>query len=327
MNILVTGCFGFIGSNLVIKLLNQGHKVLGFDNLSRHSINPTDRIKTGSQQNWSNFTFYRCDITERGSDGHLQMMAILAACDKIDAVIHLAAVGSIPLSFQNPHKTMHNNVTGFANIMELVKIFEIPKLIFASSSSVYGASLENPRKEGREGRSLSPYALSKVMNEELAIMLAPIGCSFVGLRFFNVYGPGQSLYGYYSAVIPRFLTEEAPVVYGDGSASRDFTYVDDVCEAVIKSLAVKTSAILNVGTGFQTSINDLLDLIGKRDLAIYKDQRPGDVPKSFADTSKAKEILGFSATISIQQGLEITKQFYDSYLVNQSLSDVKVVSL
>lgn len=306
MTILLTGALGFIGSNLAADLLNAGHSVLAFDNLSKPSINPTDRIKERSGANWINFKFYRADCTDFNN-----MSSIIAGNYEIDAIIHLAAVGSVPASFYHPIRTMHNNVMGFANIIELVRTFSIPKFIFASSSSVYGSSFANPKKEGKEGKPLSPYALSKQNNEEMAILLCPHDSNFVGLRFFNVYGPGQSLNGDYSAVIPRFINESNPEVYGDGKTIRDFTYVDDVSDAIIKSIDLKRSAILNVGTGHRTSLNELLAILGKEDHAVYKDARPGDVKESFADTALAESVLAFRAKTDIAAGLFKTKKFYD----------------
>lgn len=317
MTILLTGCMGFIGSNLVPDLLNQGHKVIGFDNLSKPSINPTDRMKKKAGTNWHNFTFMPYDICN-----YTQMASYIAAHGPIDSIIHLAAVGSIPLSFHNPRKTMDANVIGFTNIIELCRNFHIKKLVFASSSSVYGGSKVLPRKEGYEGPHLSPYSLSKRVNEELATMLMPYDSSFVGLRFFNVYGPGQSLMGYYTAVIPRFITEEHPEVYGDGETLRDFTFVDDVCNAIIKSLDFKNSAILNVGTGRTTSINQLLLMLGKQGKAIYKEPRLGEVKASWADTTHATNILKFTANVSLESGLAQTKEFYENFL-RESLLESK----
>lgn len=317
MNILVTGCMGFIGSNLVPELLNQGHKVIGFDNLSKPSINPTDRMKKKAGTAWGNFTFMPYDICN-----YSQMASYIAAHGPIDSIVHLAAVGSIPLSFHNPKKTMEANVLGFTNIVELCRNFKIKKLVFASSSSVYGASSTLPRREGYEGAHLSPYSLSKRVNEELAIMLMPHDSRFVGLRFFNVYGPGQSLMGYYTAVIPRFITEEHPEVYGDGSTIRDFTFVDDVSVAITKALELDKSTIVNVGTGQTTSINHLLLMLGKQGKAIYKEPRVGEVKASWASTDNAKNILNFTANVSIEAGLEQTKVFYENFL-RESITESK----
>lgn len=310
MNILVTGAFGFIASNMIPDLLNQGHRVIGVDNLSKPSINPTDRMKKRSGKNWENFSFYKFDVCKIE-----QISALIAGFGhKMDAVIHLAAIGSVPLSFYSPSKSLNANVVGFSNIVEICRNFQIPKLVFASSSSVYGASKTNPRKEGQEGKLLSPYALSKRSNEELAIMLMPHDSTFVGLRFFNVYGPGQSVMGYYSAVIPRFITEEHPEVYGNGETTRDFTYVDDVSDAILKSLYFKNSAVLNVGTGLKTSLNELLDLLGKKDKAIYKEARHGDVIESYADTANVNNILKWSANVGVKEGLQQTKAFYEEFM-------------
>lgn len=309
MNILVTGCFGFIGSNLISNLLNQGHKVIGFDNLSRISINPTDRIKARSGKNWENFKFYRQDITDLPG-----MKSIVAANGHLDAVIHLAAIGSVPLSFLTPSKSLEANVVGFANIIEMIRSFQIKRLVFASSSSVYGISKINPRVEGSEGKTISPYALSKKVNEELAIMLTPSDTTFVGLRFFNVYGPGQPLRGDYSAVIPRFITEEKPQVFGDGNTTRDYTFVDDVTDAIQKSLFCSQSAIVNIGTGTKTTLNELLKYLNKLDQAEYKEERLGDVQASWADTTAANKVLKWSATVGLPQGLAATKAFYDEFM-------------
>lgn len=307
MNILVTGCMGFIGSNLIPFLLRDGHKVLGIDNLFKPSLLPSERMKHLSKEKWENFKFYNADINEPHN-----IYSILAANEKIDAVIHLAAIGSVPYSFMFPDQTMKTNSVGFTNMVNLVNRFDIKKFIFASSSSVYGDSSINPRVEGHEGKPLSPYALSKQDNEKLAILLLNRSVSFIGLRFFNVYGPGQSLNGHYSAVIPRFITEENPTIYGDGETKRDFTYVDDVCQAIFKSLFLTGSHILNVGSGVQKSLNELIKFLKKEDVVSYKDHRPGDVKESCADISAAKKILNYSPKVTLEDGLEITKNFYDT---------------
>lgn len=306
MNIVVTGAMGFIGSNLISDLLNQGHYVLGLDNLSKPSINPTDRMKKKSGSNWKNFKFYNVDICD-----YTMMASIIAANFVPDALIHLAAVGSVSLSFNHPARTMKSNVYGFSNIIEVIKAFEIKRFIFASSSSVYGASQINPRVEGEESKPLSPYAMSKVVNEEMAILLTPLNTYFIGLRFFNVYGPGQSLNGYYTPVIPKFITEESPEVFGDGNTIRDFTFVDDVSEAITRSLKLNRSAILNIGAENKITLNEILEMLGKKDKAIYKDFRPGDVKQSYSNSKMAKELLGWSANVKFSTGLEITKQFYN----------------
>lgn len=308
MKILVTGCMGFIGSNLVSHLLLQGHKVIGFDNLSKESLMPTSRIKATSGALWKNFIFYECDVTN-----YRNMHSILAATKDVEAVVHLAAVGSIPFSFENPEVTMHNNVTGFANILKIVRFFNINKFIYASSSSVYGHIDVNPRTEKKLGTIASPYALSKVCNEQLAKFYASPYKTIFGLRFFNVYGAGQTFNSAYSAVIPKFITSEKPEVFGDGSTIRDFTYVDDVSQAIENCLEYEKpcTEVLNIGTGVRTSLNDLLTILGKKDSAIFQKPRYGDVKESFADISLAQKIINYKPKFSIDEGLELTKKYYE----------------
>lgn len=309
MKILVTGCMGFIGSNVVPYLLNQGHKVVGFDNLCRSSIMPTDRIKKASGANWKNFVFYETDITN-----YTVMHSIMAATKDVEAIVHLAAIGSITFSFENPEITMHNNVTGFTNVLKLVRNFNLNKFVFASSSSVYGHNTVNPRLEKRLGVVTSPYALSKVVNEQLSHFYASPYKSVFGLRFFNVYGPGQAFNSAYSAVIPKFITTEKPIVNGDGNTARDFTFVQDVAEAISKCLSIDKpcNELLNIGSGNKTTLNELLTLLNKKEVAIYETERPGDVRESWADISYSKKVIGYEPKFTIQKGLEITKAYYDS---------------
>lgn len=309
MNILVTGCMGFIGSNLVSHLLNQGHKVIGFDNLSRSSIMPTDRIKKASKDNWRFFRFYEVDVTNYNA-----MFSIMAANEQVHAIVHLAAVGSIPFSFEHPQVTMHNNVTGFINVFNLTRHLNINKFVYASSSSVYGSLTVNPRTEKKLGTLASPYALSKIVNEQLASFYASAYKSIIGLRFFNVYGPGQSFNSAYSAVIPKFIVTEKPIVNGDGETIRDFTYVDDVSDAIINCLNLNKACneVLNIGTGQKTTLNQLLTYLNKKEIAIYEKSRHGDVRESWADISSAKKLIGYSPKIKIETGLNLTKAYYES---------------
>lgn len=314
MNILVTGCMGFIGSNLVPQLLNSLHTVIGFDNLSNTSIDPTGRMKKAAGKYWPGFKFYKIDVNNTE-----HMKTILVNERKIDAVVHLAAMGSVPRSFASPIQTIHVNCTGFASIMYTAKMFGIKNFVYASSSSVYGDNKDLVKIEGREGNPLNPYALSKQVNEKFAeVWGVPNGLNCTGLRFFNVYGPGQKTEGAYASVIPRFLTSEKPVVYGDGSATRDFTYVDDVCEAIhnaiIRPMDLKnpTHTILNVGAGRGTKVKDLLKLIRKEDLAEFKDERCGDIKTSIADTNRIQNVLNFVPQTKIEDGLIKTNAYYES---------------
>lgn len=304
MKILVTGCVGFIGSNLVPHLLNLGHEIVGFDNLFNPSIRPTDRMKQASGDNWKNFKFYKVDIRSGP-----EMQTILLN-EKVDAVIHLAAVGSVPRSFLNPLQTVSVNELGFVTLLQVMAVLKIPRLVFASSSSVYGDSLKRVKIEGEEGNPLSPYAISKRANELFASVWCPqVGINYVGLRFFNVYGPGQLVHSDYAAVIPKFINNE-PVIYGDGLAVRDFTYVDTVVEAIEKALeySANKSTICNVGTGQGTRITDLATMIGKT--PTYQDARLGDIQCSIASTKLCEDTLDHYPWTSIQMGIELTKEFY-----------------
>ncbi len=310
MNILVTGCMGFIASHTIPKLLNDGHCVLGLDNLSKPSIQPTDRMKMLAKENWHNFSFHKVDINNLDQ----VINAVAAWGKKVDVIIHLAAVGSVPLSFISPQKTLLTNVIGFTNIYQLTTILDVKNFIYASSSSVYGDSDLVVRTEHQVGMPLSPYALSKQVNEMLVGLLAKHDVKTVGLRFFNVYGPGQSLNGNYTPVIPRFILDETPEVYGDGETTRDFTYVDDVADSILLSIN-GPSGVYNVGAGNNISLNVLLTLLGKIDKAKYLPFRYGDVKHSKANTQLAYKMLGFKAKTGINVGIEKTKEFYQSITV------------
>lgn len=310
MKILVTGALGFIGSNLVPKLLSQGHQVIGIDSLVNPSINPTDRIKASAGSKWEHFKFFNTDIRAT------KEIKNLIFYEKAEALIHLAALGSVQRSFADPYETTSTNEGGFVAVVKLCSEVGIKRLVFASSSSVYGDHPTAHRREGYEGQPLSPYALSKVMNEKFARLFCPMAeINYAGLRFFNVYGPGQRPDSPYSSVIPRFINEPKPEVYGDGLQTRDFTYIEDVCDAVIAALnltANRDAAILNVGTGKPTSLLKLLDLTsGPGNPITKKPDRKGDVKDSFADTSKAAEILGWEAKVSVEEGIKLTKTYYD----------------
>lgn len=309
MTILVTGCMGFIGSNLVPKLLNIGYKVLGFDNLSHPSLEPADRIKKESGKNWQNFVFYKCDITD------IEMMGSILANNKVDYIVHLAAMGSVPKSFEQPSNFIKTNIEGTSNVFLLASHFKIRKIIFASSSSVYGdLDPTQDKHEYKKGNSLSPYAFTKQASEDFArIWSEKTGLKYIGLRFFNVYGPGQRNDSEYSAVIPKFISEKEQIsINGDGSNIRDFTYVDDVCKAIQSAIITSNNnQIYNVGTGQGTSIKSLADKLCQSKKIIYEKERSSDVKKSIAETTKASLGLAFKAETDIDQGLEKTRAYYE----------------
>lgn len=308
MKVLVTGCMGFIGSNVVIHLLNEGFEVLGFDNLSNPSILPVERIKNFTGQNWKNFKFYEVDIR------NLSQMKTICVNEKPTHIVHLAALGSVPRSFIQTDEVVDVNIGGFAKICMLSCLLNIQKLVFASSSSVYGETQEELRVEGKEGKCLSPYALTKKLNEELAsVYFQNINTKYIGLRFFNVYGHGQLESSPYSAVVPKFLCGKEIVIYGDGETSRDFTHVEDVAEAIKLALTSEiNNDVFNVGTGQKTTLNELANLCkGTREVK-HITERPYDVKNSLACTKKSETLLKFKASIDIKSGVSKTKIFYDS---------------
>ncbi len=312
LNILVTGCLGFIGSNLVPLLLNQGHRVIGFDNFSNVSINPTDRMKKNAGKNWRGFKFYNCDVTS------FKFIHSLCTNETIDVIIHLAAMGSVPRSFDVPRGTFENNVLGFTSVAQLAATLNIKRIVFASSSSVYGSDKNQLKLEGREGELLSPYAISKKMNEDFArVWLAQFGVEYVGLRFFNVYGPGQLMNSKYSALIPKIIHNEEPIVYGDGTATRDFTFVEDVCMGISHAVTGKTfNYISNLAKGTGDSINDVMRILDKK--PIYDKARQGDIENSCASTAFCMHALGYVPQTTLADGLAKTKEYYDGLRDEQS---------
>ena len=299
---------GFIGSNATAHLLNTGHQIIGIDNLSNPSITPTDRIKKNSGSLWKNFKFYDCDIRQ------LNTLTSIALNEKPDVIVHLAALGSVPRSFENPSLVIDVNDRGFCNVLTLASSVGVKRVVFASSSSVYGDHPMSLRIEGNEGNPLSPYALTKKNNEFLAqIWSKHYSLQFIGLRFFNVYGPGQLINSPYSAVIPKFINDPVIAIYGDGETKRDFTYVDDVSRAIELSLTSKRfNFVCNIGTGNATTLNELAKLITKKTpKEILKIQeRSADVKASVAHTYEASELLNFKSSVNINEGLNKTIAYY-----------------
>ena len=309
---LVTGGAGFIGSNLVEYLLkyNAGHvKVL--DNLSTghlHNLEPYMQM--------SNFEFIEGDI--RSLDDCLK------AIDGIDYVFHEAALGSVPRSISDPITTNEVNINGFLNILIAVKSSEsVKRLVYAASSSTYGDHSQLPKLEDRIGRPLSPYAVTKYVNELYADVFAKTyGIQAIGLRYFNVFGQRQDPNGTYAAVIPLFikalLNEGSVYINGDGEQSRDFTYIENVVQANIKAMFVNDpiaiNQIYNVAYGERTSLNELIELLDEINTKplerIYRDVRVGDVKHSLASISKASELLGYEPKFNFKQGLINTYNYY-----------------
>jgi UDP-N-acetylglucosamine 4-epimerase len=304
---LVTGGAGFIGSHLVDALVSTGVTVRVLDDLS-----------SGRRENLERAAG-RVEFVE----GDIQNLScVRKACDGVDLVFHLAAVGSVPRSMKDPAHTLGVNVGGTANVFTASREFRVRRVVYASSSSVYGDSETLPKREGEEGRPLSPYALSKRMDEELADVFARCyGMELIGLRYFNVFGPRQLPDGPYAAVIPRFfkacLQGESPVIYGDGKQSRDFTFVADAVQANLLAASAPASArgeAYNVAGGCGVTVNDLatavLEIVGKGQPPRHEASRPGDIRHSLADLTRVRAELGYEPATELAVGLAASLDYY-----------------
>jgi len=293
---LVTGAAGFIGSHLVETLLARGERVVALDLKSlRDPKGPT--IIQGDIRNLD-----QCRT----------------ACTGVDFVLHQAAQCSVPASIKDPLTTHETNVTGFLNMLLAARDAGVKRFVFASSCAVYGNSEKLPNSEESTGTFLSPYAVSKYMDELYANMF---GLQTIALRYFNVYGPRQDPNGAYAAVIPRWITAllkgESVTIFGDGETTRDFVFVGDVVKANLLATTAKPEAVgqvYNVASGSSVSLNTLYNRLCKAVNAKaepgYADFRSGDIRHSSADTSKARRLLGFEASVSLDQGLESTVVAY-----------------
>lgn len=315
LNFLITGGAGFIGSNIVDYLMLHGAGMVrvlddlsngSFDNISHH---------LGKE----NFEFIEGDIRDFSSCKR----AIIG----IDYVSHQAALGSVPRSIKNPILTDSVNISGFLNILVASKeSSSLKRFVYAASSSTYGDSLDLPKVEGYEGNPLSPYAVTKVVNELYANVFSKVyGFNTIGLRYFNVFGPKQSPSNPYAAVIPlfckAFIENKKPVIFGDGLTSRDFTYVENAVQANIKAFflpKLNKAEVFNVACENQTTLSYLVDLLkkisGKDIEPIYNDERNGDIKNSLASIDRAKELLEYNPTIQFEEGLNIV---YNWYLQNR----------
>lgn len=311
---LVTGGAGFIGSNIVEKILYLGYKVKVLDNFSTGKReNITEFLKN------SNFDLIEGDIRD--------IDTCRKACKDVDYVIHQAAWGSVPRSIEMPLLYNDINVKGHLNMMQAARENNVKKFVYASSSAVYGDDPILPKQEGSEGKVISPYALTKRINEEYADLYYRLyGLETVGLRYFNVFGKRQDPNGAYAAVIPKFVKELLdgiqPVIYGDGETSRDFVFIDNVVEANLKACIATSEAsgkAFNIGYGQKTSLNDLYkklsELLEKIDISPrYEKEREGDIKHSTASIDRAKEVLKYNPQYSVNEGLELTIDWYKNNL-------------
>ena len=314
--VLVTGGAGFIGSNLVDSLLNSGNSVVCLDNFS-----------TGKRENLKEFisnpAFKLIEGDIRNYDDCLK------AVENIDIVFHEAALGSVPRSIKDPITSTDVNIGGFVKLLFAAKESGVKRFIYAASSSTYGDHPDLPKVEDKIGSPLSPYAITKYVDELFASNFAQTyGIDVVGLRYFNVFGRRQDPDGAYAAVIPKFMKmlmkHEVPLINGDGSVSRDFTYIDNVVQANHLASVVQTKAALNqvynVAHGERTSLNKLFFLIRKfaagfdKDILtiepIYGPAREGDIPHSLASIEKAKKLLYYSPTFNVEDGLKEAVKWY-----------------
>ena len=334
---LVTGCAGFIGSNLLEALLLLDQRVVGLDNFStgfRHNLEQVQR-RVG-QQRWGQFRFIEGDI--RNLDDCRR------ACQAVDLVLHEAALGSVPRSIDDPITSHDTNVTGFLNMLVASRDAGVKRFVYAASSAAYGDSPALPKVEEVIGRPLSPYGAGKHMNEIYADVFGRCyGLQTVGLRYFNVFGPRQDPDGAYAAVIPKWIAAllrgERVQVNGDGETARDFCYIDNVVQANLLAATVDRAdavgEVYNVAVGEQTTLNELhgllAGLLSARDpeftltQPLYADFRAGDVRYSLADIGKAESLLGFRPTYRVGEGLEKALDWYISRLGSVTKPGVGVV--
>ena len=314
--ILVTGGAGFIGSNLCEALLEKANKVVCLDNFA-----------TGKRENLeellknSNFTLIEGDIRK--------LEDCLKATKDVDYVLHQAALGSVPRSIKDPITSNDVNVSGFLNMLVAARDNGVQRFVFAASSSTYGDSESMPKVEDVIGKPLSPYAITKYVNELYAdIFSKTYGLETIGLRYFNVFGRKQDPNGTYAAVIPKFVSQlmkgESPVINGDGNHSRDFTYIDNVIQANLLSLVTTNkkaiNTVYNVAYGDRNTLNDLMgylkEYLSKYDSKIstievvYGPNRVGDIPHSHASVDKAKENLNYNPQFTLQLGLKEAVKWY-----------------
>ena len=323
-NILVTGGAGFIGSNLCEYLLNCGSNVTCLDNFS-----------TGFRENIRGFINNpRFELIE----GDIRDLVVCQkACFGQHYVLHHAALGSVPRSIKDPITSNQVNASGFLNMLVAARDNNVKRFVFASSSSVYGDSNELPKIEERIGNPLSPYAVTKRLNETYADIFADCyGLDYVGLRYFNVFGRNQDPNGSYAAVIPRFIKKlinhDSPIINGDGTNSRDFTYIDNVVQINLLAMTTDNSEavnqIYNTGTGNRITLNELTKLLKDNllkfdsavcDIAIeYGPKRKGDIAHSLASIEKAKQLLKYNPVNNISEGLEDTVSYYYNNIAKKS---------
>lgn len=323
---LITGVAGFIGSNLLEALLKLDQKVVGLDNFSTGFQHNLDEVKAiVGPEAWKNFDFMQKDIC--------QLDECRAACKNTDFVLHQAALGSVPRSIDDPVLTNESNVTGFLNMLVAARDAQTRRFVYAASSSTYGDHPGLPKVESVIGQPLSPYAVTKYVNELYAEVFARCyAMESVGLRYFNVFGPRQDPNGAYAAVIPLWIAalikNKTLYIHGDGETTRDFCYIDNIVQANLLAALTSNDAavnqVYNIAISERTSLNHLYQMMHALLLdrfphltqhqPEYVDFREGDVRHSQADISKARNFLGFEPTYTIREGLKAAMNWYVAHL-------------
>ncbi len=319
---LVTGVAGFIGSNLLERLLKLNQRVVGLDNFSTGHQRNLDEVQGNvTSTQWAHFRFIQGDIRD--------IATCHQACNGVNCVLHQAALGSVPRSIEDPIKTNQSNIDGYLNMLVAARDARVERFVYAASSSTYGDHPDLPKVEDKIGNPLSPYAVTKLVNELYAAVFArTYGFETIGLRYFNVFGRRQDPAGAYAAVIPKWIAAmikgEPVYINGDGETSRDFCYVDNVVQANLlaacSSVKAAINQVYNVALGDRTSLNQLYGSIRNK-LAekylhlsdaqpVYRDFRTGDVRHSLADITKATELLGYQPTHRINEGLTEAMSWY-----------------
>ncbi len=319
---LITGVAGFIGSNLLETLLKFGQRVVGLDNLATGKLANLEEVRgLVGEECWQAFTFIEGDIRN--------LADCRAACAGADYVLHQAALGSVPRSLEDPITTNEANITGFLNMLTAARDAKVQRFVYAASSSTYGDHPALPKVEDQIGKPLSPYAVTKYVNELYAEVFARCyGFEAIGLRYFNIFGRRQDPDGAYAAVVPKWfaalLNGEAVYINGDGETSRDFCYIDNAVQAnLLAACATERGAanqVYNIAVGDRTTLNQLYALVRERvaevkpeaaeAAPVYRGFRAGDVRHSLADIGKARQLLGYAPTHTVQAGLAEAAQWY-----------------
>jgi UDP-N-acetylglucosamine 4-epimerase len=317
---LVTGCAGFIGSNLLEALLKLDQTVIGLDNFSTGYRHNLDEVKSNvSEHQWFRFNFTCADICD--------LRVCHKVCSDVDYVLHQAALGSVPRSIEDPLGVNRNNVDGFLNIIAAARDAGVKSFTYASSSSVYGDHPDLPKVEEITGQPMSPYAVTKWANEMYASVFAEnYRFATIGLRYFNVFGPRQDPNGAYAAVIPLWISamlhNQPACINGDGENSRDFCYIDNVVQANLLAATVSEEGrnkVFNIALGERITLKELFDLIRDEINAggvpyvqnpVYREFRPGDIRHSQADISKARRFLKYAPQVTVRKGIKQSVNWY-----------------